>query len=179
MADSFRDYLIGARKEAERNLYDIESEIRNLQDRLKKAEEQKMMFQYVISDLTHKLHATQEAKPAELLAASPRHWSILQNSQDARTALNYPRNALAHLRTQDDRKLTIREMVLSVLGVMTDGLEVNELIEFIQTIFGVEVARTSLSPQLSRMKAEGELELVGDTWKVTAPAAEAYTFDWS
>lgn len=60
----------------------------------------------------------------------------------------------------------MKEMIFSALNVVPEGLDVNDLIDFIQAAFDVEVARTSLSPQLSRMKAEGVLELAGDVWRL-------------
>ncbi|MEO1304171.1 MAG: hypothetical protein AAFV37_04285 [Pseudomonadota bacterium] len=61
---------------------------------------------------------------------------------------------------------TIKEMVLEILGVMPDGAEATELLTYIKDRFGANLVRTSLSPQLSRLKKEGLISLSGKVWKL-------------
>jgi hypothetical protein len=62
---------------------------------------------------------------------------------------------------------TIKEMVLEVLEGETEGATAQTIIELINNRFGEEIARPSLSPQLSRLKEEGYLALDGRTWRLT------------
>ena len=64
-------------------------------------------------------------------------------------------------------KPTIKEMVVAVLGARPDGAEATEIISLVSSRFGDEIPRSSLSPQLSRLKEEGTLVLDGRTWKLS------------
>jgi hypothetical protein len=66
-------------------------------------------------------------------------------------------------------KPTIKEMVLEVLsGRGGLGVEASEIIALISNRFGEEVPRSSLSPQLSRLKEDGLLDLEGRIWKIAS-----------
>lgn len=58
-----------------------------------------------------------------------------------------------------ERPPTIKDMIRSVLMKNVEGGTSDEIIRWINLVHGVEIARTSLSPQLSRLKAEGEVGL--------------------
>ncbi|MHA7884943.1 hypothetical protein [Nitratireductor rhodophyticola] len=64
-------------------------------------------------------------------------------------------------------KNTIKEMVAHVLDDVPGGAEATEIVELIGNRFGEEVPRSSLSPQLSRMKEDGVLVLDGRTWRLS------------
>ena len=61
---------------------------------------------------------------------------------------------------------TIKDMARFVLGTNTakDGLTSSEILAYIKTEFDREIDRTSLSPQLSRLKDAGEVALEGEKW---------------
>jgi hypothetical protein len=61
--------------------------------------------------------------------------------------------------------LTIKEMVIDVLSDLPDGAEASEIVDLIANKHGEVVVRSSLSPQLSRLKDEGVLELDGRIWR--------------
>lgn len=65
-------------------------------------------------------------------------------------------------------KPTIKDMVLAVLSNRPTGAEASEIVDLIENEFGEQIARSSLSPQLSRLKEEGLIELAGRIWKVTS-----------
>ena len=54
---------------------------------------------------------------------------------------------------------TIKEMVLSILENKPRGASPQQIIELISKRYRVEIVRSSLSPQLSRLKADGKLNL--------------------
>ena len=54
---------------------------------------------------------------------------------------------------------TIKEMILSVLENRSDGATPLQIIEYIAEQYDIEIVRSSLSPQLSRLKADGKLDL--------------------
>jgi hypothetical protein len=60
--------------------------------------------------------------------------------------------------------LTIKEMARQVLAGQPNGLNSSGILDAIKKMFDRDLERTSLSPQLSRLKEEGELVLNGDTW---------------
>lgn len=63
--------------------------------------------------------------------------------------------------------LTIKEMAREVLSRQPNGLNSSGIQDGIKKSFGRDVERTSLSPQLSRLKDDGELALDGDVWFTT------------
>ncbi len=59
---------------------------------------------------------------------------------------------------------TIKEAVLAVLKESTTGLTALDILDRINAHLGVNYPRTSLSPQLSRLKADGLLRREGNIW---------------
>lgn len=66
-------------------------------------------------------------------------------------------------------RATIKELVRKALGEhFVDGATANQLLHFFADAWGrKEIVRTSLSPQLSRLKAAGEIVLHGQRWSLT------------
>ncbi|AMJ62277.1 hypothetical protein [Bosea sp. PAMC 26642] len=67
---------------------------------------------------------------------------------------------------------TIKEAVLEVLGVLGTGLTALDLLSAINAKFDTDYPRTSLSPQLSRLKAEGKITRLGNLWSLAPDAPE-------
>jgi hypothetical protein len=61
----------------------------------------------------------------------------------------------------------IKNMVLQSLLMNFSGLTANSILESIKVIYGIEVARTSLSPQLSRLKNDGKVAVENSIWRIT------------
>jgi hypothetical protein len=63
-------------------------------------------------------------------------------------------------------KLTIKELVLKALNEQFhSGASAQELLEFFESAWGRDdIPRTSLSPQLSRLRAERKIDRNGNTW---------------
>jgi hypothetical protein len=61
---------------------------------------------------------------------------------------------------------TIKDMARFVLNhdVAKEGLTSAEILGYIKEEYGREIDRTSLSPQLSRLKDAGEVALLGEKW---------------
>lgn len=59
---------------------------------------------------------------------------------------------------------TIKDMVKAILADRPHGLLAAEILAKIHRKFGVQIERTSLSPQLSRLRQEGHLHLEGGKW---------------
>lgn len=66
---------------------------------------------------------------------------------------------------------TFKDMIKTVLKEKGSGAEALELIDLIEDRFGQKIKRTSISPQLSRLKADGELTLIGKEWWLTGDLA--------
>jgi hypothetical protein len=76
------------------------------------------------------------------------------------------RNKLS--RYMDRRDSTIKKMVVSILAESPkEGLDALEILERIRQKYGLEIERTSLSPQLSRLKNEGILANENQRWMLT------------
>ena len=79
------------------------------------------------------------------------------------------RNAMAyHAReaNPEAQHLTIKQLVMKALrDHLAEGATSNELLDFFASEWGRnDVMRTSLSPQLTRLKEAGEIELRGKVW---------------
>ena len=58
----------------------------------------------------------------------------------------------------------IKPMVLEILEKHTGGLKALDILSAIETDYDVKIMRTSLSPQLSRLKKSGAIENRGKLW---------------
>lgn len=65
---------------------------------------------------------------------------------------------------------TIKDMIKLVLTEHPEGGESGDITAWIRDRFAVDVPRTSMSPQLSRLKAAGELRLNDRTWTIARDA---------
>jgi hypothetical protein len=72
----------------------------------------------------------------------------------------------AQNRHPEVKNLTIKQMVVKALGEhLVSGATSVQLLEFFAKQWGrTEIMRTSLSPQLSRLKESGIIELQGKVW---------------
>jgi hypothetical protein len=69
-----------------------------------------------------------------------------------------------------------RDMIKAVLSHVCDEagkVSVSEMIAAIHERFGVELARTSVSPTLAKMEAAGEVDHVGRKWRLAVGSASA------
>lgn len=68
-----------------------------------------------------------------------------------------------------DEEHTIGDLALMVLlNADKNGLTSNEILEAIRQQWMPNLARTSLSPPLSRLKKKGTIELDGEQWRIAA-----------
>jgi len=63
---------------------------------------------------------------------------------------------------------TIKDLALEALRAYPVGLDTNQIIAEIKEKHGQDIARSSMSPQLSRLKADGEIEQVGHVWRIVS-----------
>lgn len=69
-----------------------------------------------------------------------------------------------HLNTP---KLTIKQMIVDVLRDQPDGADAFKILDLIHAKHGQAIPRSSISPQLSRLKKfDGVLDLRGDKWRL-------------
>jgi hypothetical protein len=72
--------------------------------------------------------------------------------------------------------LTLKEMILLTLRTRHRGADALTILDEINARWNIGLERTSLSPQLSRLKSEGKLHLIGKVWSLAqqdeAPDAE-------
>lgn len=68
-------------------------------------------------------------------------------------------------RSRLSSKITLKDMVKEVLSGRPEGADSFKILDLIKEQYGKEVARASLSPQLSRLKNDDKaLELRGSNW---------------
>lgn len=67
---------------------------------------------------------------------------------------------------------TIKEAVVEILQWEDDGMPAVDILAKLHERFGFDYPRTSLSPQLSRLKAEGMLVREGMNWRLADTSAE-------
>lgn len=80
-------------------------------------------------------------------------------------------SAASHASPQQNSKLmTIKAMALEVLSQNPGGMDTQSIIDAIARQFEKIIERPSMSPQLSRLKADGEIEQVGHLWRMVRPA---------
>jgi hypothetical protein len=68
--------------------------------------------------------------------------------------------------------ITMKEAALRILNDFDNGLTASEIVEEMKSRFGMTYPRSSLSPQLSRLKHDGLLQQSGSRWllsKVSPP----------
>jgi hypothetical protein len=72
-----------------------------------------------------------------------------------------------------NEKLTIKSMILTALNSHFDnGATPAELRTFIKDVFGREIDRTSMSPQLARLRENGAIEQVDMKWRLSERARQ-------
>jgi|GEM_PF-6065672 len=110
-----------------------------------------------------------EKREEEIIQKRQKLADELQALRDTRASLERSEKLQKH--SEGHEKMTIKEMVRSVLNHNAEGGTSDQIINWIHKMHGAEVARTSLSPQLSRLKAEGEIALNEDTgiWQLSGP----------
>ena len=72
-----------------------------------------------------------------------------------------------------DLKMSIKEMVVEVLQANPQGLKALALIRAIAQRYGKTIPRPSLSPQLSRLKAQGTVIRDGRLWRLVVTGVTA------
>lgn len=109
----------------------------------------------------------------ELLCKQQRFKEKLQiiehELQDINTALNVLAKyglgeSLAQQVENSSKPKTVADMALVILSETPDGLTANEILDIIRKRWMPDLARTSLSPPLSRLKAMGKIRLQGQHW---------------
>lgn len=64
------------------------------------------------------------------------------------------------------RRLTLKEAILEILNDHPEGLESGDLLACLQQAGFTNLPRTTMSPQLSRLRASNDLTNEGGRWKI-------------
>lgn len=70
--------------------------------------------------------------------------------------------------TDSSGRPTIQGMIAQILVEFPNGLDASQIGDEIKRRFGKELARSSISPQLSRLKTDGKIRLDGKIWTHSA-----------
>lgn len=88
------------------------------------------------------------------------------DQRKAPAAPEITKEMLVEALTRRPSEKTIKEAVLSVLAGAGHGMTALEILDAINKNLSTNYPRTSLSPQLSRLKAEGKLARDGVVWNL-------------
>ncbi|WP_339693184.1 hypothetical protein [Celeribacter baekdonensis] len=107
-----------------------------------------------------------EQREEELIRLREELKNELDQLRQARTAIEDKQKASE----QNKEKLTIKDMIRSVLSDNLEGGTSDQIIHWINIKHNADIARTSLSPQLSRLKADQEIDLDDDSgiWRFSS-----------
>jgi hypothetical protein len=117
-----------------------------------------------------------EKREAEVKAARASLLIELKEIKKAQKAIS-PQEAAGKKEYNTENKFTIKEMIKHVLLDNKAGGKPEEIIRWINDKHHINIERHSLSPQLSRLRAEGELSLLEDTsiWFIPEERAQYLT----
>jgi hypothetical protein len=100
---------------------------------------------------------------------------ISQNSEFISMLQQIERGLIKSINNQDSKQrslirtrgeLSFQEMIRRILQNKPNGATAKEILDLIKQEFNLEVMRSSISPQLSRLKEKGEIELKSGVWKL-------------
>ena len=80
-------------------------------------------------------------------------------------------------KTPGDTGPTLKKMIVAVLEERSYGADALEILDLIKGKFGQDVKRTSLSPQLSRLKKSEQLVLIDKVWCLPGQLPEEPTLE--
>lgn len=108
-----------------------------------------------------------ETRREEILRQIDELKAELQEIKLAETAIKLGVVNSAPTKPYSDNRSTIKQMVAEVLQGRPNGADAADIVTLIKQEFGEDVARSSLSPQLSRLKEEGKVILEGRIWRLS------------
>ena len=123
-----------------------------------------------VTDRRAELQAAIKAARAELLTLD----AVVRALDEAEGQPQRPRRERG---SAGSGKKTLKELALEALNEHPDGLEATEILGWIRMKYDLDVARESMSPQLSRLGAEGEIVRSGLTWRLAIHADAAANND--
>jgi len=155
--NSFNDAKIAAMTA----LQGIQNQIDYLFDAMSKLQNNQSYYQSLIADIDFKM-AAHRASMEQLQLTENNALSLPY--EDPSSVGSY--NALSQA-PSNYAEWSVKDMILHILRGTPMGHDVRMILNLMNSVFGVEVPRTTVSPQLSRMKQDGVLELHGDVWRMT------------
>lgn len=86
-------------------------------------------------------------------------------------------STLTNRRPRRLRGMTLKEAIVEILEQRGHGLAASEILRELNSRHGTDFARESLSPQISRLRQEGHLELTDRIWHlrgqpITSPSSD-------
>jgi hypothetical protein len=113
----------------------------------------------------------QSAEIQEKIRAAEQELSELRNAARAIGIPNGLPDRPLGVTRKEKPPLTIKEAIMRVLPEYPDGLLALDLLARINERFDLQLVRTSLSPQLTRLKRERKITNRGSTWVAVGPPA--------
>lgn len=138
-----------------------------LQERLKKLRDQIIPLERELAEVRRARSAVSLVDHGPEQVEIPFSVAMVSASENHRS-FEPPRSPYA--------RLTIKELVCKALDEQFErGATANELLEFFAHAYGRDdIVRTSLSPQLSRLKQEGKIILIGQKWSLPSAGSRTH-----
>lgn len=155
MSTQILNSLLSTKNAAIEEMNTVQDEISNLYTRLATLHDRLSYYQGFVVDLEKRisLHAKEHAKnqPAR----------INTNSQPSNVGIVIDHNSP---KPRAGGTMSVKDMLIHILRGAPNGYDVRTILDVMRSLFGVNIPRTTVSPQLSRMKHEGLVQLRGEHW---------------
>jgi hypothetical protein len=111
----------------------------------------------------------QQVELEQKIASIEKELADLRNAAKAIGMPNGLSSLPLHVTRRTRPQPTIKEAIMSVLPEFPEGLLALDILAKINARFDLSLVRTSLSPQLTRLKREGRITNRGSIWLVPNP----------
>ena len=152
--------LVQAQNFAYDQISTLEYQVEECQKQLSELQKNLRYFQYVAADLAAKI-----SEYYSFLDDMPNQLSSLPTYEQQ--SLSFVPSSGGHASKIDANGMQLKQIVFEALFSLPRGGDVRAIIQAIERIFNLEVARTQVSPILSRMKHDGLVDFNGESWSVT------------
>jgi hypothetical protein len=115
--------------------------------------------------------ATRETEVREQIKLLREELAELKRAKAAIEQADVPDDSASDSEVRDSSRMTIKDMIRSVLArpEAANGMAAGELLDAINRAFSTVIERTSLSPQLSRLRDSGDAVLQDGRWYSSEP----------
>jgi hypothetical protein len=179
VAESLREFLDRRERELLIELIPAENQVLAIRAELAEIHHAKASLEASAEQLTDEVHSSEAAdQPAATPQLEAEPHFLGRYTQPSYRRLHYFGGLADGPLTLRQERLSIKQMILTVLEhdvkFRRYGATASEIRESIKNGFGREIEGTSLSPQLSRLRDDGHVDVHENRWKLTNPRDSLY-----